>query len=318
MAIQNRIWTLAALAVAFTSGVFAADLRVGIVGTDSSHAVAFTQILNDAAFPTHVPGAKVVAAYKGGSPDLPKSYERVDKFAEELSAKWGVEIVPDIPTLCSKVDAVIIGSIDGRAHLEQVRQVLASRKPVFIDKPLAASLEDAREIARLAQEAGVPWFTSSSLRFSPLAVDSRFSDARGYFVWGPGPLEEHHPIELVWYGIHSAELLFTLMGPGCEEVTRAFTADADVTTCRWKDGRIGTMRVNRPYSEFGVLAFRPDEIVRSAPKPGTGYPELMREVVRFFETRTAPVAPAETLEIFAFMDAAQRSKDSGGTPQKLR
>ncbi len=313
-----RLLNLAAFAIVLSSVALTEDIRIGILGTDSSHAVAFTQILNDSSSPSHVPGAKVVAAYKGGSKDLPKSYERVDKFADELNAKWGVEIVPDIATLCSKVDAVIIGSIDGRAHLDQVRQVLAARKPMYIDKPLAASLEDAREIARLARDAGVPWFSSSSLRFSPLAVASKFADAKGYFVWGPGPIEEHHPMELAWYGIHSADLLFTLMGPGCEEVTRTFTEDADVTTCRWKGGRIGTMRVNRPYSEFGTLAFRSQEVVRSAPKPGTGYPELMREVVKFFQTGKPPVTPEETIEIFAFMDAAQRSKDSGGKPETLR
>ena len=124
-------------------------------------------------------------------------------------------------------------------------------------------------------------------------------------------------MELAWYGIHTADLLFTLMGTGCEEVSRVFTEGADVTTCRWKDGRIGSMRVNRPYSEFGTLAFRVKEVVRSAPKPDTGYPELMREVVKFFQTGVAPVAPAETLEIFAFMDAAQKSKDAGGAPQRL-
>ncbi|HZU25107.1 MAG TPA: Gfo/Idh/MocA family oxidoreductase [Bryobacteraceae bacterium] len=294
------------------------EIRVGILGTDSSHAVAFTEILNDPSLSTHIPGARVVAAVKGGSPDLAKSYERVDRFAEEIRTKWGVEIVPDTATLCARVDAVIVGSIDGRVHLEQVRQVLKARKPMYIDKPLAASLDDAREIARLARDAGVPWFSSSSLRFSPLAAESKFTDARGYIVWGPGPLEEHHRMELAWYGVHSADLLFALMGRGCEEVTRTFTDDADVTTCRWKDGRIGTMRINRPYSEFGVVAFRVKEVSRSAPNPGTGYPELMREVVRFFETGRSPVSPEETIEVFAFMDAAQRSKEAGGAPQKLR
>jgi len=315
---SNKLVTFAALALLAPGTCLAADIRVGIVGTDSSHAVAFTQIFNDASFASHVPGAKVIAAYKGGSNDIPKSYERVDGFAEQLNREWGVEIVPDIATLCSRVDAVLIESTDGRPHLEQARQVLAWRKPMFIDKPLAVSLEDAREIARLAKVAQVPWFSSSSLRFSTLAMELKFSDAKGYFVWGPGPLEGHHPMELAWYGIHSAELLFTLMGTGCQEVIRTFTSDADVTSCRWKDGRIGSMRVNRPYSEFGAVAFRPQEVVRSAPKPSTGYPELMREVVKFFATGVAPVSPEETLEIFEFMDAAQRSKEAGGTPQKLK
>src|SRR5581483_6962630 len=160
MRAPGRFPELALWALLFSAAAIGADIRVGIVGTDSSHAPAFTQILNDASSPSHVQGAKVVAAYKGGSRDLPKSWERVDGYAEELRTKWGVEIVPDIATLCSRVDAVIIGSIDGRAHLAEVREVAAARKPMYIDKPMAATLDDARAIARIAAEAGVPWFTS--------------------------------------------------------------------------------------------------------------------------------------------------------------
>src|ERR1017187_2797209 len=146
----------------------AADLRVGFVGADTSHAIAFTEILNDPAARGHVSGARVVAAYKGGSHDIEKSYTRVDKFAEQLTSRWGVEIVDNIPALCAKVDVVMIESVDGRAHLQQAKQVIAAHKPFYVDKPLAASFEDALAIAKAAKEAGVPWFTSSSLRFSAL------------------------------------------------------------------------------------------------------------------------------------------------------
>ena len=161
---------------------YSADLRIGIVGTDTSHVTAFAKTLN-------VPGsgARIVAAYKGGSPDVESSRTRVDKFAEELQSKYGVEIVPDIPSLVAKVDAVLLESVDGRVHLQQAKQVIAGKKPVFIDKPLAASLDDARAIAKAAKEAGVPWFSSSSLRFGPFAESLKAADARGAMVWGPGP-----------------------------------------------------------------------------------------------------------------------------------
>jgi len=300
------------------AGARAADLRVGYVGIDTSHAIAFTEIMNDTSARGHVSGARVVAAYKGGSPDIEKSYTRIDKFAEQLVARWNIEIVDDIPSLCAKVDAVMIESVDGRAHFEQAKQVIAAGKPFFVDKPLAATFEDALKIARAAKQAGVPWFSSSSLRFSALATSLAYADAKGYIVWGPGPLEEHHSLELSWYGVHSVELLFTWMGTGCQEVTRTYSADADVTTCTWKDGRLGTVRVNRPYSEFGGLAFRAKEVVRSAPTPDTGYAELVQAVVTFFQSGRPPVSPAETLEIFAFMEAAQRSKEAGGKPERLR
>jgi predicted dehydrogenase len=295
-----------------------ATLRLGIIGTDTSHATAFTQMLNDESSPDHVPGGHVVAAFKGGSPDVESSASRVDKFADELRTKWRVQFYTTIPELCRNVDAVMIESLDGRVHLAQARLVIAAHKPLFIDKPLASTLEDAREIARLAAEAGVPWFSSSSLRFSEIAETMKFADATGVETWGPGPLEPHHQLELSWYAIHPIELLYTLMGPGCEEVTRTFTPDADLVVGRWKDGRIGSVRALRPYSEYGAVVFRPKQIMESPSRPSDSYRPLVVEMMKFFETGQPPVANRETLEIFAFMDAAQRSKEDGGRPMRLR
>ena len=298
--------------------LLAADIRVGIIGTDTSHVPAFTKMLNDASAPNHITGARVVAAYKGGSKDIKSSIERVDGYAAEVHDKYGVEIVPDIKTLCQKVDAVLIESVDGRPHLAQAKEVIAAGKPMFIDKPLAATLDDAREIARLAKAAGVPWFSASSLRWSEIAETMKYPDLAGAITWGPGPEEEHHYLDLAWYAIHPVETLFTLMGPGCQEVTRTVGKDSDDTTCKWKDGRIGTVRSLRPYGHYGAVVFRKDTVVQSPADPKMGYEPLVREIVKFFQTKTPPVSNEETLEIFAFMDAAQRSKEAGGRPMKLR
>jgi hypothetical protein len=305
------------LPLLFAAVALGADIRLGIVGTDTSHVIAFTSVLNDPAARGHVPGAHVVAAYKGGT-DLPVSATRVDKFAEQLKAKWGVELVPDIPTLCSKVDAILLESVDGRVHLKEATQVIAARKPMFIDKPLAATLEDAREIARLAAEAGVPWFSSSSSRFGGIAKALKSADTRGAFTWGPGPLEERFPLDMAWYGIHSIELLYTLMGPGCEEVTRTVGGEADLIVGRWKDGRIGSVRALRSSNATGAVVYRPKSTVQSDPKMDDSYDGLVEEIVKFFQTRKPPVSSEETVEIFAFMDAAQRSKAAHGQPMRLR
>jgi len=296
----------------------AADIRIGIIGTDTSHVPAFTRMLNDASAPNHIKGARVVAAYKGGSKDIESSHTRVEKFAAEIQAKYGVEIVRDIATLLKQVDAVLIESVDGRTHLAQAREVIAAGKPMFIDKPLSSTLEDAREIARLAKAAGVPWFSSSSVRWSEITETMKFADTTGAVTWGPGPFEEHHALDLSWYAIHPVEMLFTLMGTGCEEVTRTAGKDSDEISCRWKDGRIGTVRALRPYGPYGAIVFRPNAAVQSPAKPKAGYETLVKHIVRFFETKIPPVPNEETLEIFAFMDAAQRSKQDGGKPTRLR
>jgi predicted dehydrogenase len=294
--------------------LLATDLRLGIIGTDTSHAGAFATLLNG----EKVPGAKIVAAYKGGSADVESSRTRVDKYAEELQTKFGVEMVNDIPALAKKVDAILLLSIDGRTHLAQFKQVLAAKKPVFIDKPLASTLADAREIDRLAKEANVPWFSASSLRWSEIVSSVEGPGILGAMTWGPGPFEEHHQLELSWYAVHPIEILFTLMGPGCEEVTRVAGADSDEITCKWKDGRLGTVRALRPYGTYGAVVFRKDGVASSPSKPHTDYEGLVREIVKFFQTGKVPVANSDTLEMFAFMDAAQRSKEAGGKPMRLK
>jgi hypothetical protein len=296
----------------------AAQIRIGIVGTDTSHVPAFTAMLNDAQNKDHLPGARVVAAYKGGSADLPSSADRVEKYASEIQSKYGVELVPDIATLCSKVDAVLLESVDGRPHLAQAREVIKARKPLFIDKPLASTYEDAKEIARLAKEAGVPWFSASSLRFSPRLVPLKQPGLTGAFAWGPAELEPHHKLDLSWYGIHTVEILYALMGTGCVEVTRVASESTDVITGRWKDGRLGTVHAIRPYSEFGAVALMGRKLVQSKETLNAGYKDLVVEILRFFQTGKPPVPPAETLEMFAFMDAAQRSKEAAGKAMPLR
>jgi hypothetical protein len=300
----------------------AADLKLGIIGTDVSHVIHFSRILNKPGEPDHVAGARIVAAYKGGSPDIVSSHTRVDKYAEDLAGVYGVEIVPDIPTLCSKVDGVLLESGDGRIHLQQAKQVIAAGKPLFIDKPLASTLEDAREIAKLASAAGVQWFSSSGLRFNELGTKFKYPDAIGVTVWGPGPTEEHHYLDLSWYAIHPIETLYTLMGTGCQEVVRITGGDknsgSDVIVGHWKDGRVGTVRTLRPSGGYGVVVYRPKSIVQSSPDVAFSYAPLVQQIVNFFQTGKPAVPNDETLEIFAFMDAAQRSKEAGGKPMGLR
>jgi hypothetical protein len=308
------------LLVVFLMGALpaAAQIRVGMIGLDTSHVVAFSRILNDPANPNHVPGAKVVAAYRGGSPDLPSSRDRIDKFTAQLQQEFGIEIVADIPTLCSKVDVILLESVDGRKHLEQVKPVFEAGKPVFIDKPLTATLEDALEIERLGKQHGVPWWSSSSLRYSPIVEQVKSQKMTGAITWGPASLEPSHPLDLSWYAIHSIEMLYAIMGPGCVRVSRTFTDDADVIVGLWNDGRTGVVRtIRNSESGYGAISFGADKI-RISEDEGAAYAKLLEQIVQFFKTKQPPVANAETLELFRFMDAALRSKQNGGAPVELR
>lgn len=295
-------------------------IRVGMIGLDTSHCIEFTKILNDPANPQHVPGLRVVAAYKGGSPDIDDSRNRVEGFTAELRDKWKIKIVDDIPRLCTMVDAVLEESLDGRNHLAEVRPVLAAGKPVFIDKPMADSYHDASEIARLARQAGVPWFSSSSLRFweetERLKTASEAGAIVGCDVYGPCPIQPQQP-DLMWYGVHAIEALYAIMGTGCETVTRVNTADTDVVTGKWKDGRIGVMRgIRKGAHDYGITLYGAKAVLRSGSQSET-YRPLLIQIANFFRTRVPPVKPEETLEIIAFMEAADVSKTRGGCPVQL-
>jgi Oxidoreductase family, NAD-binding Rossmann fold len=294
-----------------------AELRLGIIGTDTSHATAFTRILNDAAATDHIPGARVVAAYKGGSPDLDESRDRVDAYAAEMKDKWQVRFVDKITDLCPLVDGILLESVDGRPHLAQFQEAVKCGKPVFIDKPLSSNIQDAREIVRLAAANHIPWFSASSLRFSDIAT-LKTADLTGVIVWAPGPLEDHHKLDLSWYGVHGVEMLYTVMGTGCVEVTRTHTGGADVVTGRWKDGRLGTVRLERPYGKYGGIAFREKTQITAIPDLQFSYAKLVEQIVKFMNTKTPPFPTAETIEMFEFMDAAQRSREAGGSPVPMK
>lgn len=288
----------------------AKPIRVGLIGLDTSHVIAFTEIINDPKATGDLADIEVVAGYPGGSPDLPDSWNRVKQYTEQLRAK-GIEIVPSIEDLLKKVDAVMLESIDGRPHLAQARLVIAAGKPLYIDKPMAASLADVLEIFRLARESNVPCFSASSLRFSSgfqAARGGKFGQVRRCVAWSPASREPHHP-DLFWYGIHGVETLFTIMGPGCQTVTRA---GPDKVVGVWAGGREGIFEARQGYGA---------EVVGSQASGSAGkyegYKPLLVEVARFFKTGKPPVAEQETIEIFAFMEAADQSKRQGGAPVSI-
>lgn len=308
------------------------ELRLGMIGLDTSHVVRFTELLNDPARPDHVPGARVVAAFKGGSPTVAESATRIERFTAELRDKWKVELVGSIEELCQKVDAVLLMSVDGRQHLEQVRPVFAAKKPVFIDKPFAGSFAQAAEIVRLGKASGTPFFSSSGRRFAAelqtLKQNPSVGAILGAFTYGPMPIETYIP-DMFWYGIHSVESLYALMGPGCESVTRVHTDGADVVTGKWKDGRIGVVRGIRDGERaYGAVVFGSKGVANSkagneeTSKPGnqparSSYYGGVSAIVKFFQTKEPPVAAEETLEIMAFMEAADLSKARQGAPVAL-
>ncbi len=285
--------------------------RIGMIGLDTSHVIAFTSDIHN---PDNNYGCRVVVGYPGGSPDIEASASRVEEYTNRLRDEFDVQMTDSIEELCKKVDGVMLMSVDGRPHLEQIKPVIAAGKPVYIDKPMAGNLADVIEIFRLAKQNNVPCWSSSSLRYCPSISGMRNNDQVGEVLgcdaFSPCYLEEHHP-DLYWYGVHGVETLYTIMGPGCDTVRRLHTKDTEFVVGLWKDGRIGTFRGLRSgKKDYGALVYGTKGIVPSG--RFTGYGPLVEEIIKFFKTGKVPVPPEETIEIFAFMSAADESKARAG------
>ncbi len=284
--------------------------RLGMIGLDTSHVIAFTSYLNN---PKNKTGCRVVAGFPGGSPDFPASANRVVKFTEQLREKHGLEIVDSIEELCEKVDGILLESVDGRPHLKQAKTVIAAGKPLWVDKPVADDLADVIELFRLAKENNVPCWSSSAMRFGEGVAGARSNEELGQIVgcdvFGSSSWAEHHP-SLYLYGIHAVEPLFTVMGTGCETVRRVKTDGVDLVVGVWKAGRIGTFRDLRGgKTNFQTIIYGKKSM---ATGKSSGYAPLLVEIVKFFKTGTPPVSSEETIEIYAFMSAADESEAQGG------
>ncbi|MGV8879979.1 MAG: Gfo/Idh/MocA family protein [Sphingobacteriaceae bacterium] len=296
----------------FTKGAHLAGKRIGIIGLDTSHSLAFTKEINNVSSTTEFNGYTIVAAYPQGSHDIPSSADRIPANIEEIK-KMGVEVVDSIAALLEKTDVILLETNDGRIHLDQALQVLKAGKTMFIDKPIAASLVDAIIIFEASKHYKVPVFSSSSLRYTANAqavVNGKIGKVLGADAYSPASLEKTHP-DFFWYGIHGVEMLYTVMGVGCKELRRVHTEGTDIAVGTWTDGRVGTFRGTRTGKHlYGGTAFGEKDNLELGPYDG--YKPLLVEIIKFFQTGIPPVRPEETLEICAFMEAADESKRKKG------
>ncbi|MBC9929500.1 Gfo/Idh/MocA family protein [Chitinophaga qingshengii] len=292
-------------------------IRIGIIGLDTSHAIAFTKSFNNPVTVPGLEGMRVVAAFPQTSPDIELNKKRLPGYIEQVKA-MGVEIVDSMQALLDKSDVILVESNDGRPHLAQAMPAIKAGKKVFIDKPLAASLADGIAIVKASKKYNAPVFSSSALRFMESVKQVQqgaIGKVTGADTFSPAALEKTHP-DLFWYGIHGVETLFAVMGSGCKTVTRFATPGSDVVVGQWADERIGTFRGTRNSpDDFGGRVF--GEKGNQLLGPFKGYEPLLQEIAQFFRTGIAPVKPEETLEILAFMEAADESKRKGGKPVAL-
>lgn len=296
-----------------------AALRVGIIGLDTSHALAFTKAMNVEKLQC-VEGLRVVAAHQWGSRDIVSATNRYPKYIAQMR-EMGVEIVPTIDALLAKVDCVCLETNDGREHLWQAEKVFKAGKPVFIDKPLAHNLRDALKIVELGRKHNAKYFSSSALRYSSANAEvasGKYGRIRGLMYAAPSPVEVQGTHGLYsWYGIHGFEPIVAIMGTGAETVRAVAVGKVDAIVITWADGRVATLRATQDdWDAYGGVAF-PKKGRPVALSGYEGYEKLLEHIATFFRTGVPPVPTEQTLEIFALMEAAEMSAKRNGEPVTL-
>lgn len=304
------------IAVAVNDGVAIAEeakpLRVGIIGLDTSHVIAFTKAFNETPANPDMQNCRVRVAYPYGSRDIESSSSRIPQYTKQMS-EMGIQIVDSIAELLQQVDCVLLETNDGNLHLEQALQVFKAGKPVFIDKPVASNLAEVVALYRAAQDSEVPMFSSSSLRYTDGAQairEGKVGKVLGCITYSPAKTEPSHT-DLFWYGIHGVESLYTCMGAGCESVSVTSTPGREVAVGVWSHGRVGTFYgVREGKGGYGGTAFGEKTIAEIGDYGG--YKPLVLQIAKFFRTQQSPVDPNETIELYAFMEAAAESKKRDG------
>lgn len=296
-------------------GLIISNLNIGIIGLDTSHVTAFTKLLNDSTTPYHIKGGKVVIAFSGGSPHFEPSISRVEKFTEELKNNYDVRIVSSIEEVANNSDAILLESVDGAVHYEQIKEIISRQKPIFVDKPFSVNTYEARKMVELAAYYGTPLMSSSALRYSESLNNILNNTDKGEIIGADcfGPMEINQA-GYFWYGIHTVEMLFTILGQGASSVKTVKTANHDVLIAKWKDGRIGTVRGNRKgNNQFGaVIHFeKGSEYVNVDLDDKPYYASLLEQIMGFFADGNTRVPLEETIEIIRFIEAATDSSCKG-------
>lgn len=293
-----------------------ADLRIGMIGLDTSHVPAFTKLLNDPANEHHVPGGRVTVAFPGGSQDIDLSRNRVEGFTSELRDKWGVKIVDSPEAVAEACDILFLESIDGRVHRPQFEQTVKYRRPTFIDKPFTINSGDAEAILKLGKEHGVPVMSCSALRYADnfvQAVKEKKGNIFGIDVYGPMAEIPQIP-GLFWYGIHAVEMVITAMGTGLKEVHAVRNGDFDLVTGEWADGRIVTVRGTRKgHGTFGALLHdqnRATYIDLQVPQRPY-YASMLSAIMSSLPQGRSDIPDAEMIEVIDFIEAANESRKTG-------
>ncbi len=288
-----------------------APINVALIGLDTSHSIQFAKLMNDPECPRElrVSGMRTVSCLRFETPFQDQA--GLDERQKQLEG-WGVRVTEDFDEAVADCDAIMLEINDPAYHLESFARAAPLGKPVFLDKPLAGSLADGRAILELAGTHGTRVWSGSSLPFADaikraLAKVPEVSVGHSFGAMGTAPAGD----SLIWYGVHSFEMLQKLMGPGARRVSAVENERGVVTVVEYEGGRQGVVESICGMWHYGGRVQGAKGIAQFLVNAKFNYRNLLREVRAFFLGGPPPVAMEVTFEGLAMMAAARQSIESG-------
>ncbi|MFJ7970201.1 Gfo/Idh/MocA family oxidoreductase [Psychrobacillus sp. NPDC096389] len=286
-------------------------MNIGLIGLDTSHSEIFTRLLNDHHDLHYITGAKITHSIPTYSKDLPISSNRFSNYFEIVTNKYEVTPVENLEQFMNAVDAVIIGTVDGRNHLDWFKKIVAYRKPIFIDKPIVMSSVEMGELIELTNKHNTPVMSSSSLRFSESVMKvAKEPNIRSGYFFGPTPLQVQMP-GYFWYGIHLLEMVVTIFGSEVEQMKLEVQPDCEYLHLRFTNGKHVLIQGEDDWhNRFGAVLHLPDQVhlLKLWEEQKPYYAGLIEHVVQFFKTGISPVPLKETAQIIGLIEKINRLK----------
>lgn len=289
----------------------ATEIRVGIIGLDTSHAIEFPRRMQapDLDPELRVAGLRAVSCLRFATPF--QNEEQLDGRQAELE-RWGVRVSRKLEDTLEGVDALMLEINDPALHLDYFQRCAGLGKPIFVDKPLADTLANGRRIAEIAQASGTRWWSSSSLRYVPAVREACAaiptpSVATVYGALGTAPAGS----SIVWYGVHAFEMLEAALGRGARSVQTRRDALGAVAVVEYPDRRRGIVELTAGSWLYGGCLREQEKARPFVADLARAYTEQLAAVRDFFRGGPPPVAAEDALEVMGMLDAAERSFASG-------
>ena len=287
------------------------DLRLGMIGLDSTHSVEFTRRFQSQDCPLiqRVSGARVTRCMRFETPfQGPAGLDERQAQLERLD----VLVTDDLETAISDIDALMILINDPTLHLPYLQRCSELSVPIFIDKPLAENIDSAKKIYSIINKYGLRICSTSSLRFAPELQQACEAIPIPQHVNVHGILSRASAgSSLIWYGVHAIEMLVSSIGRGASTVSTHTCGEHAIIVLDYSDGRTGVVELYTGNGVYGGV-LRSDLQVAPYTVDFSGvYSAMLTAIMPFLNGKNSPVPIEDTDEVMAILDAAERSAQTG-------